>query len=116
MITETRPGFQMASFLNYSQLNTAQVTEASDTNANFPAPTQLNNVPVKMYYGGAVTGSNLLWFASPDVNHGAPQSISYTKGSDGGGNYVTATLPSLLYWDFIYLELDSLTTSDYYPP
>jgi dextranase len=50
------------------------------------------------------------------VNHGAPQSLSYAKGSDGTGTYITFTVPSLLYWDMVWLELDSLSTSDYATP
>ena len=69
-----------------------------------------------MYYSGSVTGNNLLWLASPDVNHGVPQSLSYTKGSDSTGTYITFTVPSLLYWDMMWLELDGLAVSDYAAP
>lgn len=107
-------GFQIAHLLNYQQLTS--VADASDTNATQPAPTTTGPIAIKMYYGGSVTGSNKLWLASPDINHGGAQSLTYTKGSDSGGNYVTATLPSLQYWDMLWLELDAMGAGNYASP
>jgi dextranase len=113
VLPKIRPGLQIVHLLNYSQLPTIA---DQDTNANQPAPVQLGAIAVKMYYSGTLTGSNLLWFASPDVNHGAPQSLFYTKGSDGTGTFITFTAPGLLYWDVMWLELDGLAASDYSAP
>lgn len=41
-----------------------------------------------------------IWVASPDVNQGASQVLTYTQS----GSQVTFTLPSLLYWDMIVVE------------
>jgi dextranase len=113
VLPKIRSGLQILHLLNFSQVPTIA---DQDTSATQPAPTQLAAIGIKMYYSGTLTGNNLLWFASPDVNHGAPQSLSYTKGSDGNGTFVTFTVPSLLYWDMIWLELDALSTSDYATP
>ncbi|WP_428484409.1 glycoside hydrolase family 66 protein [Rhodopila sp.] len=113
LLPKIRPGLQILHLLNYSQLPSNGI---QDTNANQPAPTRLGAIGIKMYYSGTLTGSNLLWFASPDVNHGTPQSLSYAKGSDATGTYITFTAPSLLYWDMVWLELDGLSTSDYTMP
>jgi hypothetical protein len=38
------------------------------------------------------------------VLNGAAQSLSFTTGSDAGGNYITFTLPSLDYWDMAWID------------
>ncbi|HEY8645552.1 MAG TPA: glycoside hydrolase family 66 protein [Gaiellaceae bacterium] len=54
------------------------------------------------YYGtGSPTAVN---FASPEANGGATQSLSFSTGSDGGGSYVQFTLPSLQYWDMVWVN------------
>jgi dextranase len=88
VLPKIRSGLQILHLLNYSRLSTIA---NQDTNANQPAPVRLGAIGVKMYYSGTLTGNNPLWFASPDVNHGAPQSLSYTKGSDGTGTFITFT-------------------------
>jgi len=77
-------------------------TDWMDTNATKAAPTTQTNVTVKYYYGtGSPTAVN---FASPDVNGGISQSLSFTTGSDGGGSYVQFTVPSLQYWDMVWIN------------
>lgn len=41
-----------------------------------------------------------VWVASPDVNDGASQKLSFKQSSNG----VTFTLPSLQYWDMVVVE------------
>jgi GH15 family glucan-1,4-alpha-glucosidase len=68
------------------------------------APSTLSNLPVKYYLGqgSSVTG---VYAASPEIEHGASSSLSYTTGSDAGGSYISFTVPSLTYWDMIYVKL-----------
>lgn len=82
-------------------------TDIRDTNANKPAPTTQTNVSVKYYYGSGTIGS--VNFASPDYENGKTYSLSYTTGSDSGGNYVQFTAPTLQYWDMIYIRKTSTT-------
>lgn len=77
-----------------------------DTNANKPAPNKITNVPVKYYYSGHV-GS--VWLASPDANSGKSTNLSFKLGSDEDGNYVTFTVPSLQYWDMVYISKSDIT-------
>lgn len=73
-----------------------------DTNANKVAPTVQTNVVTKYYYGtGTPTSVSL---ASPDINGGASQSLSFTTGTDAGGAYVQFTVPSLNYWDMVWVN------------
>ena len=113
VLPKIRPGLQILHLLNYSRLKTVL---NQDVDANQPAPVQLGIIGIKMYYSGSITGDNLLWFASPDVNHGVPQALKYEKGYDKTGTYITFAAPSLLYWDMFWLELDSLTKTDYSIP
>ncbi len=69
--------------------------------ANTP-PTK-TNLAVKYRMGPNVTVSGV-YLASPDFDHGKTQALSYTTGSDSVGNYVAFTIPSLQYWDMIYIK------------
>jgi len=69
--------------------------------ANTP-PTKTNLV-VKYRMGPNVSISGV-YLASPDINHGKTTSLSYTTGSDSAGHYVSFTVPSLKYWDMIYIK------------
>lgn len=79
-------------------------TEWRDAYGTYAAPPVKTNLAMKMYYSGTVADGKL-WWASPDINDGVASSLSFTTGSDGGGNYVNFTLPYLHYWDMIWLEI-----------
>jgi GH15 family glucan-1,4-alpha-glucosidase len=66
-------------------------------------PTFQTNVGVKYYPGpnATITG---VYLASPDNDHGVTSSLTYTTGTDTQGNYVQFTVPSLKYWDMIYVK------------
>ncbi|WP_223068544.1 glycoside hydrolase family 66 protein [Paenibacillus caui] len=73
-----------------------------DADATYPVPNFQSNITVKYYYGsGTVESVN---FASPDYDNGKSYSTSFTTGSDDQGNYVTFTVPTLQYWDMIYIK------------
>ena len=80
-------------------------TAWNDYNGTYPAPPTLNNLAVKMYYTGSISGGKL-WYATPDANSCAAIQLNYTTGSDGGGNYINFTVPQLQYWDMIWLEIN----------
>lgn len=56
---------------------------------------------MKYYYSNEVTS---VWLASPDLNDGRSKPLAFTKGTDGNGNYVKITVPSLEYWNLIYMS------------
>ena len=96
--TKTGNGYDTIQLIN---LLGESSNQWQDLNATYPAPTSETNVQVKYYYTGTVT--NVAW-ASPDYQNGKSYDLSYTTGSDSGGNYVTFTVPSLNYWDMIYVK------------
>lgn len=67
-------------------------------------PAMLSNLPVKYYIGSGTTVSGV-YVASPDIEHGATSALSFSSGSDAGGSYIAFTLPSLTYWDMLYVKL-----------
>ncbi len=66
-------------------------------------PVTKTNLAVKYYVGTNATVSGV-YLASPDVNHGLTSSLGFTTGSDTVGNYISFTVPSLEYWDMIYIK------------
>lgn len=66
-------------------------------------PTTQTNMVVKYYPGPNATISGV-YLASPDTDHGVTSSLSYSTGSDTKGNYVQFTVPSLKYWDMVYVR------------
>jgi len=66
-------------------------------------PTVQQNIPVKLRLGPDADIAGV-YFASPDHNSCIMQPIPYALGVDSQGDYVSVTLPSLEYWDMIYIE------------
>ena len=108
LLPKTKAGFQILHLLNFTGLPTIRLDDSDGTQ---PAPRTLRDLVVTMHYAGPpVRGDRdrLMW-ASPDVAHGAPQRIAaYATGGDAAGRTVTFTLPSLAYWDMVWLETEAL--------
>ncbi len=114
MFQNHRSGFDILHLLNYQQMSSASFSDVNDNCACAAVPTKTGPILIKMYVtSGGTLGA--LYTASPDVNHGAPVSLSYSTGSDSSGSYVTFTLPSLTYWDMVWIE-NGLGNSDYATP
>ena len=107
VISKKSPGYNIIHLVNL--LNNTSTTWR-DTNGTYLTPPTQNNLPVKMYYTGAISGGKL-WWASPDVNSCAASQLSYATGSDGGGDYINFIVPQLQYWDMIWLELNGTVSA-----
>jgi dextranase len=68
-----------------------------------PIPSVITSVTVKYYNLKTVSAVN---FASPDYAGGTTYNVPFTTGSDSNGAYVVFTLPSLTYWDMVYLDVN----------
>lgn len=64
-------------------------------------PTKAENFTVKYYTTQDIAAVSI---ASPDSNDCKSQDLAFTKGIDDKGNYITFTVPSLEYWDMIYMK------------
>jgi GH15 family glucan-1,4-alpha-glucosidase len=96
----SKTGTDVLHFINMLNLSSSAWM---DTNGTQPAPTVKTNVAVKYYYTSSTNPSSV-YVASPDINGGTAQSLTFSTGTDGGGKYVTFTLPSLDYWDMAWVN------------
>lgn len=90
---------------DYSIIHLINLTSEEDTgwrNAT-TTPTTKNNLSVKYYYTNDRTASGV-YVASPDRNACLSESLSYALGSDSTGKFIMFTVPTLEYWDMIYIK------------
>ncbi|GKU76495.1 glycoside hydrolase family 66 protein [Paenibacillus sp. L3-i20] len=101
---------------NYNIVHLINLKNSTDTdwrNSDI-TPTTLTNLETKVYIGNGESVSGV-YVASPDIAMGATQSLTYSTGTDSKGKYVAFTLPSLQYWDMIYMKRSFATpTNDIY--
>lgn len=103
--TKSGNGYDTINLINLLGENN---NDAFDASGNYPVPNAQSNVSVKYYYGSGTVNS--VSFASPDYQNGKTYVQNFSPGSDSGGNYVTFTVPSLAYWDLIYINKSGGTT------
>lgn len=90
----------------YDVLQLINLMKVSDTfwqdaDGTQPAPKTLHQVSAKYYVGQEQVKG--VFLASPDENGGASQALRYSTGHDSKGKFIQFTLPSLHYWDMVYL-------------
>lgn len=73
-----------------------------DANATARKPKLLQGIQVKYYIGNRHVSSVSL--ASPDFQSEVSENISFSNGHDKKGNYIQFTIPSLQYWDMVYMK------------
>lgn len=90
---------------NYDILNLINLLSETDTQWRnvTETPTIQTNLSVKYYLSPDASVSGV-YVASPDSNDGISQFLSYSTGTDSTGHYVAFTVPSLDYWDMIYIK------------
>ncbi len=67
-----------------------------------PQPTPIASILVRYHTESSVSG---VFLASPDGEDIAPQSLAFETGSDEKGSYITFTVPSLHYWDMVFMRI-----------
>ena len=75
--------------------------EWRDVDRTKAEPEKAADISVKYYYSSDV---NSVYLASPDIDDCRSRSLAFTKGEDSDGRYVEFTVPSLEYWDMIYMS------------
>lgn len=98
---------------DYDILHLINLSSESDTQwrNTTSAPTLKSNLSVKYYMSPDASISGV-YVASPDTNQGVSQSLSYTTGTDSTGYYASFTVPSLNYWDMIYIKRNIATPAN----
>ncbi len=89
----------------YDILHFINLTAENDTswrNSNI-APERLLDLETKYYIGpdAVIDG---VYLASPDSQDGLSVSLPYTTGTDATGAYVSFSMPSLAYWNMVYIK------------
>ncbi len=80
---------------------TGPCSDCTEIASPHPVPRQLTNARVKYYY---IRQPKAVLFASPDYAGGTTYQLPFTLGRDAKGAYVSFTLPSLSYWDMVYMS------------
>lgn len=73
-----------------------------DSNATYKTPPVKKNIKIIYYYGS--TQIKNVFLASPDFNDGQSVQLTYKKGTDKKGKYISFKLHSLKYWDMVYVQ------------
>lgn len=80
-------------------------TQWKNNEANYTTPDNFYNIPLKIYYTGALSQNPKVFFASPDVAGGNLRSLFIEQqSSDAAGTFVKVTVPELHYWSMIWLK------------
>ncbi len=89
----------------YNILHLINLTGENDTEWRNPTaePIKKENLNVKYYIGENVTVDGV-YLASPDFLNCESQELQYTTGIDSNGSYIAFTVPSLEYWDMVYIR------------
>jgi dextranase len=85
---------QIIHFINFTNASTF---DWRDTNGTQTIPNTIASAAMTVNY---TSNATKVWVASPDINFGIPQTLSFTQT----GNTVTFTLPELRYWDMVVIE------------
>ena len=64
-------------------------------------PEMQENLKVKFYTDRKISS---VYLCSPDFSNCESLSLSHDKGTDSNGKYIEFTVPSLQYWDMIYMK------------
>ncbi|WP_163537952.1 glycoside hydrolase family 66 protein [Gracilibacillus sp. YIM 98692] len=90
---------------DYNMVHLINLTNNNETEWRYSKnePALKQNLDTKVYIGDQETIHNV-YLASPDIYGGKTEEISFTTGRDENGKYVSFTVPSLKYWDMIYMK------------
>ncbi len=94
VVGRTFNNIQILSFINFSNVGSLLWR---DTNGTQREPIEVNNFNLNFKTNKQV---KQVWMASPDLNFGLPQSVSFNSLPDG----VEMDVPHLKYWDMIVVE------------
>lgn len=98
---------------DYDILHLINLSNKTDTlwRESTGTPKLKTNLNVKYYLSDTANISGV-YIASPDSNEGLSQQLNYTEGTDSVGHYISFTVPSLQYWDMIYIKRGIPTPSN----
>ncbi|MFL0249579.1 glycoside hydrolase family 66 protein [Clostridium neuense] len=104
-MTRMKNDYDILHLINLSSKTNSKWRDSTST------PKLKTNLNVKYYLSDTANISGV-YVASPDSNEGLSQQLNYTEGTDNVGHYISFTVPSLQYWDMIYIKRNISTPSN----
>lgn len=96
--SKAKEGYEVLHLINFT--NQESLLWRDDMGL-YKEPDEITNLKVKYYTDLDVKE---VFFASPDYDHGSSQALTYASGKDEKGKFIEFTIPSLKYWDMVYLK------------
>lgn len=96
--TKAKKGYEVLHFINFTN---QQSLQWRDDFGQYKEPIKIKNLQVKYYTDQPV---EKVFIATPDEDHGSARPLVFTAAKDGKGKFITFTIPSLKYWDMVYLK------------
>jgi dextranase len=96
-IVREKPGLKVISLINLKGNSDDRWNEGKE------APTLTTNIQVKIQLEQKVKH---VFIASPDRNMGRAERLDYELVSEEKGQFAAVTIPELLYWDVLVIELE----------
>jgi hypothetical protein len=91
--------FRKINFINFKGVEKLDWTDADGTQA---MPKTRRSVAVRQYVS-RVPGH--VYLASPDLNGGIMEELTFTSGKDLRGNFISFVMPELRVWNTVYLAV-----------
>ena len=73
-----------------------------DDSQTKPVPAPVSFIPARYYTESKVEA---VFMASPDGEDISPRELAYETGSDDMGRFIAFTVPSLAYWDMVFMRM-----------
>ena len=96
---EKATGEMVLNFINFKGVEKLDWTDADGTQA---MPKTRRSVAVRQYVS-RVPGH--VYLASPDLNGGIMEELTFTSGKDLRGNFISFVMPELRVWNTVYLAV-----------
>lgn len=84
-------------FINFKGVEKLDWTDADGTQA---MPKTRRSVAVRQYVSRVPSH---VYLASPDLNGGIMEELTFTSGKDLRGNFISFVMPELRVWNTVYL-------------
>ncbi|MEQ6390598.1 glycoside hydrolase family 66 protein [Bacillaceae bacterium S4-13-58] len=96
--TKEKEGYEILHLINFSNY---KFLAWRDDFGNYPEPQELQDFQLKYYTNSDVEH---IFMASPNLNQGSMMELKFSKGKDAQGPFLSFKVPSLKYWDMIYMK------------
>ncbi|AFK87304.1 glycoside hydrolase family 66 protein [Thermoanaerobacterium saccharolyticum] len=97
-IIKEKPGYKIINFINFTGIKNMNWNEGKEKRPNL-----LRDIEVVAL---VVEDVKEVFVASPEINHGHPQKISYEYVTHEQGRAIRFIIPELYIWDLVYITVE----------